>query len=223
MFGKHFIIYMYCQDPTQNVHDVFSAFRKRTLSEWKLVSSNDWDSFINAKGDSLKRYWDDHERSVRGWFLQIFQHGGSDRFTFGAIEDLKTIFYSVPPLLGRPDVGDPEVLMPWGITKEEFDELSIESQSAHRILSEVINQTHDFTSPLGSDGDSPSVRGRFSEFCGFVDYHITNVEQLVLVLTQKTVAHTNTKKTSTITTDTSQLQIITGNVQYTYRNSCQFW
>ena len=154
---KHFIIHKFTEDPKQNARSIFGDFKRRVVGEWSLISCDEFDDFIDTKGELLSRYLDDHERSARGWFFQIFQHGGSERFTYGALDSLKTIFHKIAPVLGRWDIGNADVFNIFSLYRKDIEELTPGSESRARILNEVKDHRHNYSHKLGeTSGDDES-------------------------------------------------------------------
>ena len=174
VLSKHYIIHKFSEDPKQNVRYIFGDLKRLVVGEWSLISSDEFDDFIDAKGELLSRYLDDHERSGWGFFYQIFQHGGSERFTYGALDSLKTIFYQSVPVVGRQDIGKVDTFNVFSLTKEDIENLRPGSESRAQVLNEVKDHRHDFE---GATGESGWILNHLQE----IDSSIDDLESLQTV------------------------------------------
>ena len=95
------MVYQFCQNPKQTAQQLFRKLGTVVITEERLANKEKFKVFINLKGDLLARYFLDHQRFVRRWLLNIFQHGGSERFTFGAIQNLNIAINKTTVLGGR--------------------------------------------------------------------------------------------------------------------------
>ena len=109
--GKNFVVHQFNQEPMISFTKILSRLKTFVCVTHNLVTRKQFCAFIDAGGygHSLNRYFDDKKRDTRRFLLTIFQHGGSERFTFGAVSGL-SIFHKFPPVLGTTMIGDEENL-----------------------------------------------------------------------------------------------------------------